>query len=129
MTPHRQHPLISTLEEEYATGRIDRREFLRSGTSLGLSASAAYGFVAHVDGAPFISTARAQGLPRGSHLRLGMHVQAMNTPHTTDTNTPHTTDTNEESNIIRQVCEYLTIAGHERWHHATLSRGELGRER
>ena len=105
METQRQHRLVSTLKDDFAAGRIDRREFLRSATLLGLSVGAAYGFVSHVTGESVIQAARADDMPRGGRLRLGMRVQA--------TNTPHTVDTNEESNILRQVCEYLTITGQD----------------
>ena len=45
MSDSRQHPYIPKLKTQLAEGRIGRREFLRTSTLLGLSATAAYGFV------------------------------------------------------------------------------------
>jgi len=100
-----EHPLIPTLKRQLAEGEIDRREFLRFATLLGMSAPAAYAFVARVTGERVIPEARAQALPRGGTLRLGMRCQ--------DLKSPHTYSWVESSNSARQVCDYLTITGHD----------------
>ena len=43
MSEDRQHPHIPKLKQDFAEGRLNRREFLRYSTLLGLSAGAAYG--------------------------------------------------------------------------------------
>jgi peptide/nickel transport system substrate-binding protein len=100
----REHPLIGGLKAHFAEGRIGRREFLRSATLLGLSATAAYAFAAKVSGEPLVKQANA-AMPKGGRLRLGMRVL--------DVSDPHTFDWAEKSNIGRQVCEYLTKTGHD----------------
>src|SRR5262249_24582858 len=57
--------------------------------------------VAKVTGERVVPEARAQALPRGGILRLGMRCQ--------DLKSPHTYSWVESSNTARQVCDYLTI--------------------
>ena len=75
----RIHPIIPKLIEQLEARRIDRREFLRTSTLLGLSATAAYGVVGRVLGESAIPKARAQGKPGGT-LRVAMEVQKMDDP-------------------------------------------------
>lgn len=96
------HPYIPTLKAHLAEGRIDRREFLRTATLLGLSATAAYGFVGQVLGDGTAARAAAQ-MPKGGTLRIAMRVKEIVTP--------HIFDWAEKSNIARQVCEYLAKTG------------------
>ena len=98
------HPFIDRLKEGFAEGRIDRREFLRSSTLLGLSAGAAYAFAGKVTGEPFARPARA-AMSKGGTLKIGMRVKEIATP--------HTFDWVEKSNVTRQVVEYLTKTGHD----------------
>lgn len=98
------HPYIPELKEQLREGRLDRREFLRTATLLGLSAGAAYGFVGKVTGEAFAPAARA-ALPKGGHLRIGMRVM--------EVKTPHNITWAEKSNLVRQVCEYLTRTGQD----------------
>ncbi|RMD61203.1 MAG: ABC transporter substrate-binding protein [Alphaproteobacteria bacterium] len=74
------HPYIPKLKEQFAAGRISRREFLRTSTLLGLSASAAYAFAGKVTGTPMIRSARA-AVPKGGTIRIGMGVQEVKNPH------------------------------------------------
>jgi len=102
----REHPYIPRLKQQLADGRIDRREFLRSATLLGLSAGAAYAFAGKVDGiASPAMAAQATAMPRGGTLRISMRVQEV-----TD---PHTFSWIEPSNIARQVVEFLAVTGHD----------------
>jgi peptide/nickel transport system substrate-binding protein len=102
--PHvTDHALIPDLKRQLVDGRIDRREFLRYATLLGMSAGAAYAFVGTVTGERVVPEARAQTLPRGGTLRLGMRCQ--------DLKSPHTYSWVESSNAARQVCEYLSVTG------------------
>ena len=94
------HPFIPTLKEQLASGRLDRREFLRTATLLGMSASAAY----LAAGLTEPSAAQAQS-PAAAVLRIGMRVG--------DVKSPHALSSVEASNIVRQVCDYLTRTGHD----------------
>lgn len=92
------HPVIDAAGREFADGKLNRREFLRIATLLGIAAPAAYGLA----GLPL--PALAQGTPRkGGVIRIGMRVQ--------DISSPHTYSWIESSNTARQVVEYLTHTG------------------
>lgn len=98
------HPFIPKLTEQFERRQIDRREFLRTSTLLGLSATAAYGVVAKVTGQDFMPAAQAADMPRGGTLRIAMQVQALDQPHTYSW---------YETDITRQVCEFLTRTGQD----------------
>src|SRR5262245_14341981 len=104
MRDDQEHALVPTLKRQLAEHAIDRREFLRYATLLGMSASAAYAFVEGVTGQPLVAPAAAQtGLPKGGTLRLAMRCQ--------DLKSPHTFSWVESSNSVRQVLDYLTVTG------------------
>lgn len=92
------HPYIPKLLGQLEEGTISRRDFLRKSTLLGLSASAAYA-LAGIAGP--IGAARADAMPKGGNLRIGMRCMEIKDP--------HVADFAEKSNVIRQVCEYLTL--------------------
>jgi peptide/nickel transport system substrate-binding protein len=92
-----QHPYISKLPGLYKEGRITRREFLRTATLLGLSASAAY---AVVGGSPF-RAARASST--GGNLIIGQGL-----PEVTN---PHTYIWHYQANVCMQVCQHLSRIG------------------
>src|SRR5262245_59669785 len=48
------HPAVPELQEQLRTGAIDRREFLRTVTLLGVTASAAYTLVGRLTGQPLV---------------------------------------------------------------------------
>jgi peptide/nickel transport system substrate-binding protein len=98
-----EHVLIPTLKRQLVDRLIDRREFLRYASLLGMSATAAYAFVRKVTGEPLVTPAAAQSLPKGGTLRLGMRCQ--------DLKSPHTYSWVESSNSARQVVDYLTVTG------------------
>ncbi|HEX9409073.1 MAG TPA: ABC transporter substrate-binding protein [Methylomirabilota bacterium] len=99
-----EHVLVPTLKRQLVEGQIDRREFVRYATLLGMAAPAAYAFVAKVTGAPLVAPAAAQGtLPKGGTLRIAMRCQ--------DLKSPHTYSWVESSNSARQVVDYLTVTG------------------
>jgi peptide/nickel transport system substrate-binding protein len=104
MTEYKEHSYIPTIKQQFAEGKVDRREFLRTSTLLGLSAGAAYGFVGKVTGENFITPAKA-AIPTGGTIRMSMRVTAV-----TD---PHTFSWVIDSNIVRQVCEYMTKTGQD----------------
>ncbi|MSP82659.1 MAG: ABC transporter substrate-binding protein [Alphaproteobacteria bacterium] len=99
----REHSYIKTLKTNFAEGRIDRREFLRTATLLGLSASAAYAFVGQITGESFVRPARAADMPKGGTLRIAMRIP--------DLKTPHTFSWSYDSNTTRNLVEYLTRTG------------------
>jgi peptide/nickel transport system substrate-binding protein len=103
MADSREHPYIPTLKRQLAERQLDRREFLRTATLLGMSAGAAYAFAGKVTGERLLPAAEAQSLPRGGTLRLGMRCQ--------DLKSPHTYSWIESANSARQVCDYLAITG------------------
>jgi peptide/nickel transport system substrate-binding protein len=104
MADTHEHPTIPTLKRQLAEGQIDRREFLRYATLLGLSVPAAYAAVRAITGERLVGEARAQGTPpKGGTLRLGMRCQ--------DVKDPHSFSWVERSNTVRQVCDYLTVTG------------------
>ena len=98
-----EHVLIPTLKRQLAERLIDRREFLRYATLLGMSAPAAYAAVRTITGQAFAPAAVAQTLPRGGTLRIGMRCQ--------DLKSPHTYSWIESANSARQVLDYLAITG------------------
>ena len=99
-----EHPLVPTLKRQLVERQIERREFLRYATLLGMAAPTAYAFVAKVTGDRLIAPAEAQSaLPKGGTLRLAMRCQ--------DLKSPHTYSWIESANSARQVLDYLTVTG------------------
>src|SRR5262249_45861708 len=105
MSDEREHPYIPTLKCELAERRIDRREFLRTATLLGMAAPAAYALAGTLSGSESLfAPARAQGaIPKGGTIRIGMRCQ--------DLKSPHTYSWVESSNAGRLVYDYLTVTG------------------
>ena len=105
MNDKHQHPYIGKLYDQLAGRRIDRREFLRTATLLGLSATAAYAAAGKVLGGGLAGPALAQAgaKPKGGILRIGMNCQ--------DLSSPHTYSWVESSNSGRAVLDYLTVTG------------------
>ena len=99
MSERKEHSSIPRLKQLFAESRIDRREFLRTTTLLGLSAGAAYAFVGRVTGDAVVPSARA-ALPQGGQLRIGMRVH--------DIKDAHVVSWTEASNLARQVFDFLT---------------------
>jgi len=99
-----EHSHIRTLKRDFAENKIDRREFLRVATLLGLSASAAYSVVGKLSGESFAANV-TPAMPKGGTLRIGMKVL--------DVSIPHIISRTSASNIVRQVTDYLTITGHD----------------
>jgi peptide/nickel transport system substrate-binding protein len=91
------HSYLPTLVDQMETGRVDRREFLRISTLLGLSSAAAYALT----GLTEPKLARAQG--DASVVRISMRVQPLETP--------ATYSWVQDSNVARQVLDYLTRTG------------------
>ena len=93
---HDQH--IRTLGRQLADGSMNRREFVRFATLLGMAAPAAYAAA----GLAAPTAARAQSMPKGGVLRIGTRVKEIKSPHTYSWG-------GYDSNISRQVLEYLTF--------------------
>ena len=97
------HPAVPELADQLAKGKIDRRDFLRTTTLLGLSAAAAYAMAGKITGEAIVPAARAATPRKGGTLRVSMRCQEV-----TD---PATYSWEEMSNVGRQVLEYLTVIG------------------
>ncbi len=69
MSEVRENRHIPKLQEQFAEGKINRREFLRYSTLLGMSATAAYAFVGKVTGQNFAAPAQAEEIPKGGTMR------------------------------------------------------------
>jgi peptide/nickel transport system substrate-binding protein len=107
MTVSREHPYLPELRQQLGCGRIDRREFLRTATLLGVAAGAAYAMA----GLP--APARAQAdLPKGGKIRIGMHVQEIKDPQTISWVEP--------SNVLRSTVQYLTVTDQNNITHGEL---------
>jgi peptide/nickel transport system substrate-binding protein len=99
----KQHPYIETLASHLAARRIGRRDFLRTATLLGLSASAAYAMAAKNTGIPFVSDAAAGSLPKGGSIAIAMPAP--------DLSHPARYSAGPDSTCARQSLEYLTLTG------------------
>ncbi len=103
---NRIHSYIPEICEQLRTGKVDRREFLRTATMLGISAGAAYAMVGKITGQEaIVPTAVAATPKKGGTLKFSMQIQEM-----TD---PATFSWTQKSNVARQMIEYLTITGHD----------------
>lgn len=105
MSNDRDHSYIPTLKKLLAEGRADRREFLRTATLLGVAATAAYAFADKIAGVVSMAQAQTTALPKGGTLKIAALIQ--------DAKSPHTYFRFEQSNVSRQVCDYLTVTGHD----------------
>ncbi len=97
------HPYVPELKEQLRKGEVDRREFLRTATLLGVSAGAAYTFANSITGRSLVGRAMAATPKKGGTIRMAMRIQEMSDP--------AVYDWVEKSNISRQMIEYLTITG------------------
>jgi peptide/nickel transport system substrate-binding protein len=97
------HNYFNKLQEQLAEGRLDRREFVRYSSLLGVSAATAYTVGAGIVGEDFAPKAVAQDMPMGGAMRLAMRIPVIKDPHTFSWVI--------DSNVVRQVCGYLTRTG------------------
>jgi peptide/nickel transport system substrate-binding protein len=102
MTDYRDNEHIKVLAKDLSEKRIDRREFVRFATLLGLSATTAYGLAGMISGEPFAPAARAEGMPKGGTIRMGNRIKEIKNPHAYSWG-------GYDSNMSRQVVEYLTF--------------------
>jgi len=103
MTNETPHGYLPVLQQQLREKAIDRRDFLRSATLLGMSAATAYAFAGKVTGEGAAHAQAKPALPHGGTLRLGMRCQELTSP--------HTYSWVESSNSARQHFDYLTITG------------------
>lgn len=98
------HPHIPERVRELQDGAIDRRQFLRITTLLGLTATSAYAIAGKLMGTGTVSQAAAAGPPqRGGVIRISMQVP--------DVSSPHALSWNYGANVIRQTNDFLTRTG------------------
>jgi peptide/nickel transport system substrate-binding protein len=100
MTTKKEHPGVEQMRKSLAEGKCSRREFLRTVTLLGVSATAAYGMAGLPD---FMSSAQAAGHKKGGVLKYGMQVQEMADP--------ATYSWTQKSIVARHIIEYLVETG------------------
>jgi peptide/nickel transport system substrate-binding protein len=100
MTTKKEHPGVEPMRKALAEGKCSRREFLRTVTLLGVSATAAYSMAGLPD---FISSAQAANQKKGGVLRFGMQVQEMADP--------GTYSWTQKSIVARHIVEYLVETG------------------
>ena len=93
------HSYLPKLAQDFSEKKFGRREFLRTATLLGLSASAAYS----IAGLPNPWTSRQAQAATGGTVRLSMRVQPIESP--------HTYSWIQDSMMSRNVIEYLTLTG------------------
>ncbi len=99
MTTKRIHPGVEEMKKALAGGKCSRREFLRTVTLLGVSATAAYSMAGLPD---FITSAHA-AQKKGGVLKFGMQVQEMADP--------GTYSWTQKSIVSRHMVEYLVETG------------------
>ena len=99
----RVHSGIPKLAEYLEQGKLDRREFLRMTTLLGLSAGTAYALAGRITGDRVIPVARAETPKKGGVVKVSMRIHPYDSPATYSWIT--------DSNVARQANEYLTRTG------------------
>ena len=94
------HSYLPELCDQLQAGKINRREFLRHATLLGVAAGTAYA-MAGVPGGDVIGSAKAEETPKaGGVLKVSQRVQAMDDP--------AIFDWVERSNVARFMVEHLS---------------------
>ncbi len=99
----KEHKLIGSLKQQLADKVMDRREFVRYATLLGMAAPTAYMWAGKIAGEDFVSQARAAEMPMGGAIKIAQRVPKLDSP--------HTFSWVYDSNVVRQVCGYLTRTG------------------
>jgi len=98
MSDDSKMPHLEKLRAQLADGKMDRREFVRFATLLGLAAPAAM----KMAGLAPVAKAQAADMPMGGTLRVGTRIKDLKNPHTYSWG-------GYDSNVSRQVVEYLTF--------------------
>ncbi len=99
----KEHILIGKLKQQLADKVMDRRDFVRYATLLGMAAPAAYMWAGKITGENFVPQARAQDMPKGGIIRIAQRIPKVDNP--------HTYSWVYDSNIARQVNGYLSRTG------------------
>lgn len=99
----KEHIWIPKLKQQLADKKIDRREFVRYASLLGMSSGAAYMWAGKITGEPLAPPAMAQDMPKGGTLKIAQRIPKVDNP--------HTFSWVYDSNVVRQVCGYLTRTG------------------
>ena len=100
----KNHPGVRKMLDDLTAGKVDRREFLRTVTLLGVSVPVAFALAGCETKEEAPTSTGGDGSPRkGGNLRVSMRVQEMSDP--------AKFNWTEKSNIARQSLEYLTITG------------------
>ncbi len=99
----KEHKLIGSLKQQLSDKVMDRRDFVRYATLLGMAAPTAYMWAGKITGEDFVPQARAQDMPKGGIVKIAMRVPKLENP--------HTYSWVYDSNVTRQVCGYLTRTG------------------
>ncbi len=98
------HPAVPELAEDLRKGKIGRRDFLRTATLLGVSATTAYALAGKVTGASVVRRAVAQETPKtGGNLRVSMFVKPLDDP--------ARSEWGETGNQARQMLEPMAQVG------------------
>lgn len=100
----KEHPLITKVKEQFAEGKMNRREFLRDATLLGLSVAAAYAFVGKVTGVEYIPRASAASMKKGGTVRIGHLVLGA-------AQQPHSMNWFSLGNMVHAQAQTLTRTG------------------
>jgi len=107
MTTKTVHPGVEQMKKSLTDGTCSRREFLRTVTLLGVSATAAYSLAGTILGKnvlpDIISSAHAANQKMGGVLKFGMVVQEMADP--------ATYSWTQKSIVARHIIEYLVETG------------------
>ncbi len=93
------HSYLPKLAQQFKDGKVNRREFLRTSTLLGLSSAVAYSIAGLPEAGRMTKSARAAG----GTVRISMRVQPIESP--------HTYSWIQDSMMSRNVIEYLTLTG------------------
>jgi peptide/nickel transport system substrate-binding protein len=99
----KEHVLIAKLKQQLADKVMDRREFVRYATLLGMAAPTAYMWAGKITGEDFAPAALADEMPKGGILKIAQRVPKLDSP--------HTFSWVYDSNVVRQVNGYLTRTG------------------
>ncbi|WP_119388886.1 ABC transporter substrate-binding protein [Taklimakanibacter lacteus] len=99
----KEHIWIPKLKQQLADKKIDRREFVRYASLLGMSSGVAYMWAGKITGEPLAPPAMAQDMPKGGILKIAQRIPKVDNP--------HTFSWVYDSNVARQVCGYLTRTG------------------
>ncbi|MDQ3669456.1 MAG: ABC transporter substrate-binding protein, partial [Actinomycetota bacterium] len=119
----RGNPMLEHVKDQYVTGKMDRRQFVRFASLLGMSATAAGTFLAACGGedeapegggAKKTDTGKADlaNAKRGGTYRIGSEI--------IEVDHPHRLSWVASSNVLRQANEYLTITDAENVTHPYL---------